>query len=59
MIAAPTSVGIEESNILSSVGKITNLAIQRQNLEYTAKEGNVLFKDLDRQIDAENDSMQV
>lgn len=53
MIAAPTSVGIEESNILSSVGKITNLAIQRQNLEYTAKEGNVLFKDLDRQIDAE------
>ncbi|NNK87996.1 MAG: sugar transporter, partial [Flavobacteriaceae bacterium] len=30
-IAAPTSVGIEEPNILSSVGKITNLSIQRQN----------------------------
>ncbi|MBT8273453.1 MAG: sugar transporter, partial [Bacteroidia bacterium] len=52
-IAAPTSVGIDESNILSSVAKITALSIERQNLEYTAKEGNVLFKDLDRQIDSE------
>jgi tyrosine-protein kinase Etk/Wzc len=52
-IAAPTSVGIEEINILNSVSKITSLAIERQNLEYTAKEGNVLFNDLDRQIDAE------
>ncbi|HRV54744.1 MAG TPA: GNVR domain-containing protein, partial [Mangrovimonas sp.] len=52
-IAAPSSVGIAETNILNSVSKITALAIERQNLEYTTKEGNVLFKDLDRQIDAE------
>ncbi|MEO8773225.1 MAG: hypothetical protein ABI371_02740 [Gelidibacter sp.] len=52
-IAAPTSVGINESNILSSVAKITALAIERQTKEYTVKEGNLIFKDIDRQIDAE------
>lgn len=52
-IAAPTSVGIDETNILNSVSKITNLAIERQNLEYTTREGSDLFLDLDRQIDAE------
>jgi len=52
-IAVPTSVGINEGNILSRVGKITALAIERQNLEYTTREGSPLFKDLDRQIDAE------
>src|SRR5690606_14057911 len=52
-IAAPSSVGITESNILSSVGKITALAIERQNLEYTTQESSDLFKDIDRQINAE------
>jgi hypothetical protein len=52
-IAAPTSVGITEGNILSSVPKITNLAIERQNLSYTTKEGSVLFDELDRRIDSE------
>src|SRR5690606_5909134 len=52
-IAAPTSVGIMEGNILTSVSKITALAIERQNLEYTVKEGNILFKDIDRQLDSE------
>ncbi|MCH7525347.1 MAG: sugar transporter, partial [Bacteroidetes bacterium] len=52
-IAAPTSVGINERNILSSVGKIIALAIERQNLEYTTREGSPLFKDLDRRLDAE------
>ena len=52
-IAAPTSVGIEERNILSSVSKISTLAAERQNLEYTTKEGSGLFKDIDRRIDAE------
>src|SRR5690606_6547986 len=52
-IAAPTSVGISEGNILTSVAKITALAIERQSLEYSVKEGNLLFKDIDRQIDAE------
>ena len=52
-IAAPTSVGINEGNILSSVAKITNLSIERQNLEYTTKEGSSLFDDLDRRINSE------
>ncbi len=52
-IAAPTSVGIEEVNILASVSKITSLAIERQNLEYTTKEGSILFKEIDSQLDSE------
>ena len=52
-IAAPTSVGIVEANILRSVSKITSLAIERQSLEYTTREESEIFKDIDRQIDAE------
>jgi uncharacterized protein involved in exopolysaccharide biosynthesis len=52
-IAAPTSVGIDDANILSSVRKIITLAAERQNLEYTTKEGSGLFKDLDRHMDSE------
>jgi uncharacterized protein involved in exopolysaccharide biosynthesis len=52
-IAAPTSVGIDEGNIINSVSKIIGLATERQNLEYTTKEDSGLFKDLDRRIDAE------
>ena len=52
-IAAPTSVGIMEGNILRSVSKITGLAIERQSMEYTTREESEIFKDIDRQIDAE------
>src|SRR5690606_10589156 len=52
-IAAPSSVGIQESNIMSSVSKITALAIERQSLEYTTRENSDIFKDIDRRIDAE------
>ena len=52
-IAAPTSVGISEGNVLASVGKITALAIERQNLEYSTKEGSNLLLELDRRIEAE------
>ena len=52
-IAAPTSAGIEEGNILNSVSKIVELAAERQNLEYTTKEGSGLFKEIDRRIDSE------
>ena len=54
-IAAPTSVGIEEANILSGVSRIIALSAQRRNLEYSTKEGSILFEDLDRQIDTEKD----
>lgn len=52
-IVAPTSVGIEEVGLLSSIGTLTNLAIQRQNQEKTAREGSILLRRLDSQIDAE------
>lgn len=52
-IVAPTSVGINEANIIASVQSITMLAIERQKLEYTTQPGNVLFDDLDRRINAE------
>ena len=52
-IAAPTSVGIEEGGLLGSIGKITELAIRRQNQEKTAREGSLLIKQIDSQIDAE------
>lgn len=52
-IVSPTSVGIEEVNILSSVSKIIGLSIERKNLEYSTKEGSILFNELDRRIDTE------
>ncbi len=52
-IAAPTSVGIEENNISSSVSKITTLSIQRQELEQLVQEGSSSLKELDGSIDAE------
>ena len=52
-IAAPSSVGITEVNILSSVSRIIALSVERRNLEYSTKEGSILFDDLDRRIDTE------
>ena len=52
-IAAPTSVGIEEVNILTSVSRIISLSIERKNLEYSTKEGSILFDELDRRLDTE------
>ena len=52
-IAAPTSVGIEETGLLTSIGKLTTLAIERENQSKTAREGSILLRRLDAQIDAE------
>ncbi len=52
-IAAPSSVGIEEANIVGSVQRIMDLSIARQKLEYTTRETSEQFKNIDRQIDAE------
>ncbi len=52
-IAAPSSVGIEEVNILSGVSKIIALSSERRNLEYSTKEGSILFDEIDRRIDTE------
>ncbi len=52
-IAAPSTVGITESNILSSASRIIGLSVERRNLEYSTKEGSILFDDLDRKIDTE------
>ena len=52
-IAAPTSVGIQEANIVGSVQRIIDLSIARQKLEYTTRETSEQFRNIDRQIDAE------
>ena len=52
-IAAPSSAGITESNILLSCMCILALSVERRNLEYSTKEGSILFDDLDRKIDTE------
>ncbi|GAA4943078.1 tyrosine-protein kinase domain-containing protein [Algibacter agarivorans] len=52
-IAAPTSAGIEEGNIVNSVSKITRLAIERQELEQLVQEGSSSLKELDGSINAE------
>ena len=52
-IAAPTTAGINETNIVASVRKIIDLSTERQKLQYTTKESSDLFKDIDRRINAE------
>lgn len=51
-IAAPTSVGIGELNIVKSVQRIIDLSIARQKLEYTTRETSGQFNNIDRQINA-------
>ncbi|GGZ81103.1 GumC family protein [Algibacter mikhailovii] len=52
-IAAPTSVGIEEGNIITSVSRIITLSTERKTREYTTREESSIFKNIDRQIEAE------
>lgn len=52
-IAAPTSVGITEVNIMNSVSKIITLSTERKTREYTTREESSIFQNIDRQIDAE------
>lgn len=52
-VPAPSVSLINEGSITSGVSNIIQLALQRSNLAYTAKEGNPAFRDLDRRIDAE------
>ncbi len=52
-ISAPSSVGIDEQNILSGVSNIIGLSVERRNLEYSTKEGSILFDELDRRIETE------
>ena len=52
-VPAPSVTLISEGSITAGVSSIIQLALQRSNLAYTAKEGNPAFRDLDRRIDAE------
>jgi capsular exopolysaccharide synthesis family protein len=52
-IAAPTSVGITEINIMGSVSRIIALSTERKTREYTTREESSIFKNIDRQIEAE------
>ncbi len=52
-IAAPTSVGITEVNIIGGVTRILALSTERKTREYTTREESSIFQNIDRQIDAE------
>ncbi|RMB57445.1 polysaccharide biosynthesis tyrosine autokinase [Dokdonia sinensis] len=54
-VPAPSVSLINEGSISAGVSNIVQLALQRSNLAYTAKEGNPAFRDLDRRIDAEKE----
>lgn len=54
-VPAPSVSLIDEGSITAGVANIVQLALQRSNLAYTAKEGNPAFRDLDRRIDAEKE----
>lgn len=51
-VPAPSVAGISESSIVSAVGKIVNLAEERNKLQYSFKEDAPIFNDIDRQINA-------
>ncbi|WP_298533177.1 exopolysaccharide transport family protein [uncultured Algibacter sp.] len=52
-IAAPTSVGITEVNILNGVSAIIVLSTERRSKEFTTREESSVFENIDRQIEAE------
>ncbi|TVZ53379.1 exopolysaccharide transport family protein [Dokdonia sp. Hel_I_53] len=54
-VPAPSVTLINEGSITNGVSSIVQLALQRSNLSYTAKEGNPAFRDLDRRINAEKE----
>ena len=55
LVPAPSVAGIDESSIAESVSKIIQLSVTRSNLRYSAKNSNPVFRDLDRQINAEKE----
>lgn len=51
-VPAPSVAGISEVSIVSGVSRILALAEERNNLQYSFREGAPVFADLDRQINA-------
>ncbi|WP_375239267.1 polysaccharide biosynthesis tyrosine autokinase [Aurantibacter sp.] len=49
---APALEGVTESNISTNVSKITQLSVEKSNLEYSVKSDATVFVDLNRQIEA-------
>ncbi len=52
-VPAPSVTLINDGSISNGVSNMVQLALQRSNLAYTAREGNPAFRDLDRRINAE------
>ena len=44
--------GISEVSVTASVSRIVALAVERNKLQYSYKEGSPILADIDRQIDA-------
>jgi len=51
-VPAPSVAGISEASIVSGVSRIFILAEERSKYQYSVKEGNSVFDDIDRQINA-------
>ncbi|MFT5892225.1 MAG: tyrosine-protein kinase Etk/Wzc, partial [Dokdonia sp.] len=54
-LPAPSVAGITEGSISASVSKIITLSVERSDLQYSAKEGNPKFREIDRSINAEKE----
>ena len=51
-VPAPSVTGVDEMNIVTNVGKIISLSIERSQYEYSLKEGAPKFFELDRNINS-------
>ena len=51
-VPAPSVDGISEVSVTASVSRIVALAVERNKLQYSYKEGSPILADIDRQIDA-------
>ncbi|MDT8346458.1 MAG: polysaccharide biosynthesis tyrosine autokinase, partial [Flavobacteriaceae bacterium] len=54
-VQAPSVVGIEEANIVQNVAKILELSERRKRFEYSAREGTLILKEVDRDIQSVKD----
>jgi len=51
-VPAPSITGVDEANIVSNVGGIISLSVERSKYEFTLREGAPKFAELDRDINS-------
>jgi len=50
-VPAPSIAGIDDGNILTNIGKINGLSVEKSKLEYSVRSDTSIFNDLNRQIE--------